>query len=262
MVDKKKILLIGCSNGMGLHHVFRDVFKKNKTLDFKEEQSCIGKTGFDEQDEIYSDDKCVFYNMSFSGGGNTYISNRCIEYVLHNPVDYVYLQFSGLARIDLPLTKDNTSTDWGLRTRLSKNNLWVASGGYLGSWLKHSASSKLFSYFYSKDSAYPVYFYNLLEIYKCVNFLKDNNVQFNWSCYYDYTNPPSTHSSSDGEISKKDRLYHLYSKIDKSKFIEPALNYIIRNNLKADGDQVHYPYTSKIHWMRNYKEQFNFPDIG
>lgn len=262
MVDKKKILIIGCSNGMGLHHVFRDVFKKDKKLDFKIEQDCIGPSGFDEQDEIYSDGKCVFYNLSYSGAGNTYISNRCIEYVLDNPIDYVYLQFSGINRIDLPLSLDDMGIDYGIRTRLSKNNRWIASGGYTGSWLRHPFSSKLFSYFYSRNNAYSTLFFNLLEIYKCVNFLRDSDVKFNWSCYYDYTNPPTVNSSIDGEISKKDALYLLYSRIDKSKFVEPALNYIIRNNLQTAKDQVHYPYESTFSWMNHYKKQFNFPDIG
>lgn len=262
MVDKKKILIIGCSNGLGLHHVFRDVFKKEKSLNFITEQSAIGTSGLDEYDEIMSDDKCIFYNLSYGGAGNTYIGNRCIEFVLDNKVDYVYLQFSGLNRIDLPLTNDELHIDAGIRTRISKNHKWIASGGYTGSWLRHPFSERLFSYFYSKESAYPSFFLNLLEIFKCISFLRDKNIDFNWSSYYDYVSPPSINCHSDGMIRENDSLYSLYDKLDKNKFIMPPLNYILTNNLKTEQDQIHYPYESTLKWITNFKNKFNFPDIG
>lgn len=261
MVTKKKILIIGCSNGLGLHHVFRDVFKKNKTLNFKIDQHAEGSSGLDQYDEIASDDKCIFYNCSYGGAGNAYISNRCIEFVLDNPVDYVYLQFSGLNRIDLPLANDEMNVDHGFRSRLSKNHEWLASGGYTGSWLRHPFSERLFSYFYSTNSDTPSYFFNILEIFKCVSFLRDKHINFNWTSYYDYCSPPSINCYKDGMI-KENHLRSLYDTIDKNNFIMPPLNYILSNGLKTEQDQIHYPYESTIQWITNFKKQFNFPDIG
>ena len=70
----KKVLLIGCSNGLRLHNHFKDVF---------------GSTDIQ------------YINLSFTGMGNRYITSRLFEYVDDTGIpDYVYLQYSGLSRID------------------------------------------------------------------------------------------------------------------------------------------------------------------
>lgn len=264
MVEKKKILIIGCSNGLGLHYVFRDTFKKNKTLNFKVEQSAVGPSGFDDYDEIASDDLVEFYNLSLSGSGNTYISNRCIEFLTENPTtDYVYIQFSGLQRVDLPLTKDELGINSKeYRIRHSKYYSWMPSGGYTGSWLNYEFTRKLFSNFYSKDNALNLHFINLLEIYKCISFLKQLKIKFNWSTYYDYLLAPSSNSSKDGVIEKESKSYQIYNMLNKENFVEPPLSFIIKNGFKTQTDQVHYPYESQMEWLKSIKNKIELPDIG
>jgi len=117
----KKCLLIGCSQGIYIHQDFSKVF---------------------------GSEDIEWINLSEEGFGNTYITARLFEYVddIGMP-DYVYLQYSQLSRIDLPLDLKVTVPDYRYQVKTNRRN-WVASGGRNGSWKTCDMLKRTFAYMY------------------------------------------------------------------------------------------------------------------
>ena len=171
----KKCLLIGCSNGGGLHKDFAKVF---------------------------GDGDYEYINLSKGGMGNRYITARLFEYIEDTGVpDYVYLQYSGLSRIDIPLDIKVTVPNYNFQKKTNRRN-WVASGGRNGSWLSCVMLKKIFAYMYDITSDKCQYDLGLHEIFTGIELCKTLKIRYNWSSYYDYTNPPNKTTSIDGSIDK------------------------------------------------------------
>jgi len=160
----KKCLLIGCSNGKKIHEDFSKVFG-SKNIEW--------------------------INLSKAAMGNRYITSRLFEYVddIGTP-DYVYLQYSGLSRIDLPFDIKVTIPDYDYQIKTNKRT-WVASGGRNGSWLNCDMLKRLFAYMYDITSDKDHYDLSLHEIFRGIELCKTLGIPYNWSSFYDYTNPPN-----------------------------------------------------------------------
>ncbi len=171
---QKTVLIIGCSNGPSTKH-FRTVFGKQHQ----------------------------YVNLSYAGMGNHYIAGRLFEYVqTHGAPDSVYLQFTGLGRIDLALDPKVKIPDY-LSQMGTDHKTWLGSGGALGSWQrsKYPVVRRLFAYMYNiKDPTDADYFLSLKEIFSAVELCKSVGVPYSWTSYYDYTNPPTDRSRQDGHI--------------------------------------------------------------
>ena len=171
----KKFLIIGCSNGLNLHKFFTKVFG-SKNIEW--------------------------INLSMAGMGNRYITSRLFEYVDSVGIpDYVYLQYSGLSRIDIPLDIKVTVPDYEWQIKTARRN-WVASGGRNGSWEGCDMLSRIFGYMYDISSDTCHYDLTLHEIFRGIEFCKTLKIRYSWSSYYDYTNPPNKTTSIDGSIDK------------------------------------------------------------
>ena len=220
----KKCLLIGCSNGIPLHKQFSKFFGSKDV---------------------------EWINLSASGFGNRYITSRLFEYVDEYGIpDYVYLQYSGLSRIDLPFDLKMTVPDYKFQSKTNRRN-WVASGGRNGSWLACDMLKKLFAYMYDITSEKSPYDLSLHEIFRGIELCKTLKIPYNWSSYYDYTNPPNKMTTIDGSVSK------LPDYIDMSGHIgESPLNVAYElGDIPDDG--VHYTnHTSEQFILRN-KDKFN-----
>lgn len=220
----KKILLIGCSNGLRLHHNFKNVF---------------------------GDSNIEYINLSFTGMGNRYITARLFEYVDNIGIpDYVYLQYTGLSRIDIPLDIKVIVPDYDFQIRTNKK-LWVASGGRNGSWMGCEMLKRFFAYMYDITSDLCQYDLSLHEIFRGIALCKILEIPYNWSTYYDYINPPNNTTSIDGHIERWPKY------IDMSNHIE---NYPLNlayelEQIPADG--VHYnQYVCDQYLVKN-KNKFN-----
>jgi hypothetical protein len=248
-----RILIIGCSNGLGLHHLIRDTFVKKK-----DKFICLPSR---QKDEIWRDKSDIYYNLSSGGAGNRYITNRLMEWInVNGNPDYVYLQYSGLNRIDLSCSKSTLIKDYVFQ-RQSEFGNWVHSGGMGGSWHTNGQTEKMFNYLYDPEDQTNVVIQNLFEINNAVNFLSAMHIPFNWNTYYDYKQPPNPIAESDGIIDATTE--GLYDKLDKTKKIETSVvNHIASTNISwLHEDQIHYEYEGGMDWLSCVKDQFIIKDL-
>ena len=220
----KKCLLIGCSNGDNIHKDFSKVF---------------------------GSENIEYINLSMGGMGNRYITARLFEYVDDIGIpDYVYLQYSGLSRIDLPLDIKVTVPNYIFQKKTNKRN-WVASGGRNGSWVACDMLKRLFAYMYDITSEKCPYDLSLHEIFRGIELCKTLKIPYNWSSYYDYTNPPNKKTTIDGSVSK------LPDYIDMSGHIgEYPLNVAYELGDIPD-DEVHYSRSIGEQYLTRNKDKFN-----
>ena len=220
----KKCLLIGCSNGLELHKDFAKVFGSEDTQ---------------------------WINLSASGFGNRYITARLFEYINDTGVpDYVYLQYTGLSRIDIPLDIKVTVPNYDFQKKTNRRN-WVASGGRVGSWMKCDMLKRFFTYMYDITSDEYQYDLALHEIFTGIELCKTLNIKYNWSSYYDYTNPPNNFTKIDGAIAKMPNY------IDMSCHTgDHPSNLAYRlNQIPEDG--IHYNRSVGEQYLTKQKDKFN-----
>lgn len=220
----KKCLLIGCSNGKRLHEHFASVF---------------GSTNI------------VWINLSMGGMGNRYITARLFEYIDNIGIpDYVYLQYSGLSRIDIPLDIKVTVPNYDFQKKTLKRN-WVASGGRNGSWRHCDMLKRFFAYMYDITSDECQYDLSLHEIFRGIELCKTLEIPYNWNSYYDYINPPNDITKIDGYVDKIPKYIDMSNHIGES----PLTVAFKLGEIPEDG--VHYSrYIGEQYLIRN-KNKFN-----
>jgi len=187
IVMEKNILFLGGSTGIGIHRDFSDVF-------------------FSKRKNTYN-----YINLSISGAGNHYISGSFFEYCHYKPKpDYVFFKFTGLNRLDLPFDKEAILYNYDFQSdamkekhtkafqQIEKN--WVCSGGYTGTWLNQNILKRIFSYMYTEKDGNSTNLQSLAQVYNCLSLCETLNIPYNWTFYYDPTNPPSPISKQDGHI--------------------------------------------------------------
>ena len=221
MSMEKNILFIGCSNGLSVHKSFSETIlqKRNNTYNL--------------------------INLSIAGAGNHYIAGSFSEFLHYMPKpDYVYLQFTGLNRIDLPFAKKLVIPDYGFQSAAAKENQpevfqqieknWVCSGGYTGSWLNQSILKRIFNYMYDVNDQNSTNVQSLAQVFNCLALCETFKIPHNWTFYYDPTNPPSASSKQDGNID------HMPDYIPTNNMLETTpLNFAYMVGQIPD-DGVHY----------------------
>jgi len=246
----KKILIIGCSNGLGIHHAFRDVFQKTQS------SATISRPYEDKNkfpDEILEDNYCRYTNFSMAGAGNTYIRHRLFEYLKKDKPDYVYLQFSGLVRRDVCLNLD--SIDIFLEE--FKNNFYKITdekiyliGGSVVNSSNSTVYTKFFSLMYNINDVNNNNDLSLQDIFCCLSILKKYKIKHNWTFYYDPTNPPTEESKKDGTIDK------IPDFINTENILPNPLNFAINNGYTVD-DGVHYGYNPFLRLLQQHKDKIH-----
>lgn len=220
----KKCLLIGCSNGQDLHKVFSKVFNSNNIEWINLSQGCMG---------------------------NRYITAQLFEYVDDVGIpDFVYLQYTGLSRIDVPLDRKIIIPNYWCQKR-TKKRTWVGSGGRNGGWQKCDMLKRFFAYMYDTELDEYGYDLSFQEIFCGIELCKNLKIPYNWSSYYDYTNPPNKMTKIDGHTNK------IPNYIDMSHHIgEFPLN--LAYELKEiPEDKVHYSNSISEQYLIRNKNKFN-----
>ena len=226
----KKGLLIGCSNGVEIHHDFSKVFGK---------------------------EKFEWINLSCGAMGNRYISSKLFEYIDdHGAPDYVYLQYSGLNRIDLPLAPDVIVPDYDfqshkdIRVYSNKRN-WVSGCCANGLSLQNELLKRIFAYMYNTSNDDSPVDMGIHEIFRGIELCKTLEIPYNWSSYYDYTDVPNIYVKRDGTIDKMPNYIDMTNHIGES-----PLNVAYKLN-DIPSDQCHYSRWIGEQYLERNKDKFN-----
>ncbi len=166
-------LIIGDEHCVGLEYVFDDIFQK---------------------------EDITWYNKSAPGMGNEYISSMLFEWdnTIKTKLDYVFLQFTGLTRVDMQLRKDQKLKDYPYQVETSDKN-WCGCGRFKnGEWQNHYRSQKLWHHFFQLNDQTKLYNDSFKHIFTAISFCKSKNIPFNWTSYYDYLSPPDAFTTREG----------------------------------------------------------------
>lgn len=138
-------------------------------------------------------------SQAFPAAGNHYISDSIIK-TYDSSIDYVFVMFSGLWRLDYQVSAEIGNLIIGdyQYSRNIDNSKYIFSGGFLGSWRNTNLDPFIRNYFdnqyRSGDTEYLAK-NSLINIINCINFLEQQKVQYNWGFIYDiytdYSNQPS-----------------------------------------------------------------------
>lgn len=157
---KKNWLILGCSNAFTIHKFF----------------------------ESYWPDK-TFVNLSLSGAGNAYIYDSLFNYLNENDSpEFVYLQFSGLYRIDL----------W-----IDGSEKMFSSGGLNGSWLYSGRDTvNFFKRFLLEENLHKIKQNSIKECFNCISLLEYLKIPYVYTWYYDIFNCITPKISDEGFITQ------------------------------------------------------------
>jgi hypothetical protein len=162
-------------------------------------------------------------DLAFPGAGNKYIADSIIHYVNQSHYDIVVVMWSGLTRLDVPLT----NIDW-FENYFNKSYLemaggthYVMSGGQVGSWLEYPMAKILFENTYKYMQYQDLALLSLLEMIKLQSFLKSKNIKYYFMSYINYWNQPKDWLSAnlDQGLNNYTMLDSMIKEIDFSKWI-------------------------------------------
>jgi hypothetical protein len=173
----KRFVCIGCSNGQWFDDVFGQLLP-----DWE------------------------IHNLSDNGAGNHYITGRLIEWLhYHGQPDRVYLQYSGLNRVDIPA--DPGADDWGgykWITRTKWHN-WLHSGGHYSSWIRSDRVRPLMERrkLMLANNRWSLAMQNILPVVTALSVCDQLAIPVTWSTYYNWRQPPNEFVAlSDGFIDR------------------------------------------------------------
>ena len=250
----KRILLLGCSNLQHYHYLWANALGYDL--------ECPADYSINDHrltDAVVGDDRVQIYNLSQAGSGNFYIHGRLVEWVNANGrPDYVFLQFSGLSRIDFAFAFDTPEITWGgwrpqkhyLKT---ESGIWGFSGGHRGSWQDDMFLRTFVGHFYEPESASSVMQQSLAQVSASINFCHNQQIAMNWCFYYDVTRPYNEMVMQDGIIEKLPPWIDIRNKID----LDPHSWIFSRGSGRPDG--VHFDTKGYQNWLQAINHQICFP---
>ena len=259
---KKNILTIGCSNLLGMHHAFRQVFQHTQS---NAEES---KTDLDVEIEkrtfttILEDDYARYTNLAVAGAGNGLIKWRLFDFLENERPDYVYLQFSGLTRRDFNFDLGNRKSfdvD-SLLGATSEKHMYVTGGNQkhlymLGGNHVHVENPTSFED-YLKNLAYNFYddnsnnWHSLQDIFCAISILDKLMITYNWTIYYDPINPPTEVTKMEGVIDKWPEFINMSNKLPS------PLNHTMDSGVDVS-DGVHFTYDSFVKYLEDHKSKIH-----
>jgi hypothetical protein len=129
-------------------------------------------------------------NLASSGPGNKYIADSIIHEISANHYDLVLVMWSGLTRLDLPVTKNvELLNDYSCKKQIGAVD-YVFSGGLVGSWTTHPITKLLFENTYKVMEVDDLMLLSLLEIVKLQGILKSRNINYRFMSYVNYWKRP------------------------------------------------------------------------
>jgi hypothetical protein len=229
----KQILFLGCSNLVNDNYP-----PKNKQDAWK---------------EIVFGENVNIKNLSWWGVGNQFIAGNLFDYIENEPKpSYVYIQFTGLARYDIPVNQ-NFNINYNYQVKVYRRT-WLCSGGKVGSWLGNSKTKVIFMPLYYTDDEYQhIAEQSLQSVASTINFLESKNINYNWNFYYDIINPANKNVDMyDGHVEK----WPNYINQSRMITIDPHTFCHEKNGLHDDG--CHFKNNVYEMWLNSIKYQLTF----
>lgn len=198
-------------------------------------------------------------NLSFPGAGNKYIADSIIAKDLSG-YDIILVMWSGLTRLDIPITSD-IFDDYDFKKTVNDQQ-YIMSGGLLGSWLSNHFTKILFEGTYKFITEENMAMLSILEMIKLQNFLNAKNKKFIFSSYVNYWNQSTDWKSpnADFSLSSITNIDNLLNKIefDKWLFLDENRNgiyeYAITNSLLSE-DMFHPNESANEFWAHKIIEK-------
>lgn len=198
--------------------------------------------------------KHEYTNLSQPACGNEYICSRLFEHIEYEGKhDFVYLQFSGLFRIDVPFVKKFEINDYRWTRRTNHFN-WVASGGIFGAWKNNEYTKKHLIErmpVFAKETSGQVS-RSLQHIFSAIELLKKMQIPFKWTSYYDYLNPPTQYiKDNDGGMDSFPEW------LDTSDHLSDTPYEYAQREGDLISDTVHYSEKSERNFLKKHKDKFS-----
>lgn len=206
-------------------------------------------TGFGRLAHEY--DQCRI--VSRSGAGNYYIAHSILSHITKLDVSEVFVLWSGLSRIDIPLPLASADQFRSHNISVEEDCAWLHSGGWAGTWSldKKKASTNFYDYYHSQYSALDWKFLNqqsLTKIIGCLNTLEHQKIPYKWGFIYDIYHDHSDESSLSAAVDHSEPLLKL---LPWNKCISVApYDYCKKLNLLSD-DQFHPSLEGWTSWFAN-----------
>lgn len=164
------------------------------------------------------------YDSALPGAGNRYIADSIIHLTSQDHYDCVFVMWSGLTRLDIPLT------DWSLvddylylspQGQTPADTRYLLSGGSIGSWWNHPVARSVFSGTYRVSDFNTLALTSLLEIIKLQEYLKSKNIPYYFMSYMNFWSQPAEWVSPNGDqgLNNFSNLAHLINQIDFNSWI-------------------------------------------
>lgn len=193
-------------------------------------------------DNILNSRRIQTKNVACSGAGNRYIADSIIDHY-DDSIDSVYVFFSGLHRVDITIPKDLADIyidNYKFHSTL-KDTTYIFSGGMVGTWQGQETETDIKNLFKDQYKTFNLNYLaenSLLNVAKCLNFLKSKNIKYKWSFIYDifcnYENESFGHST--GHVTKD---FHALKHIDWDNYIDLTMYEFGRNHNLLSDDKWH-----------------------
>lgn len=198
-------------------------------------------------------------SFAYPGAGNKYIADSIISSDI-DLYDMVIVMWSGLTRLDIPVTTDFID-DYSYKNKIN-DQYYIMSGGRIGSWQAHQITTMLFKNLYKLLDNENLAMLSLLEIIKTQEFLKSKNKKFIFSSYVNYWNSPKDWTTRNGDFSLRyvDKAKYLIDKIDFDKWLflnenkDGIYEYAVENAYLI-GDKFHPSPEASLFWAQKTIEK-------
>jgi hypothetical protein len=226
-----KILFAGCSNLVNDSHILnkQDIWKKH----------------------IFGDNANIT-NISWPGVGNQFIRSNTIDFLENNHVDFVYVQFTGLARFDFAVNKNYTTGALDNTTHVKGyKRSFMCSGGRVGTWLGNIRTKQIFMpIYYDKNEYDHVSDDSIQNVDALLNYLEIKKINYCWNFYYDITDPKTTEVDMyDGKVSTFPKILNTKNWLQS----DPHSYCFLNKGLQDDG--CHFVNSVYEEWVKSIKEK-------
>lgn len=194
-------------------------------------------TGFGSDAHDYN--KCRI--ISRSGAGNHYISHSILSH-LNPDITEVFVLFSGLSRIDIPMPLSNVNLVDFSNVSLEDDCIWLHSGGWAGTWTLEKNKNPDGPARYFKDQYYALDWQylnrqSLMRVVGCLSAVELMKIPYTWGFIYDiYQDYTDSDTSLGAAVSRDDPILRL---LPWHRFVDPPPYEFCRDRGLLDIDGFH-----------------------